>query len=48
MLHREEIGYPLFAFLGNPQIAQRISDVRLHLLPEEIGIIVSQIRKGPV
>jgi hypothetical protein len=30
MHHREdigiEIGYPLFAFLGNPQIAQRISN----------------------
>ena len=47
MLHREDVGIeisnPLFAFLGDPQIAQRISDVRPHLLPEEIGIIVSQI-----
>src|ERR1700720_2439148 len=46
VLHREdvsiEVGYPLFAFLSNPQIAQCITDIRLHLLAKEIGIIVSK------
>jgi len=52
MLHREdigvEIGYPLLAFLGDPQITQCIPDVWPDLLPEEIRIVVSQIRNALV
>ena|ERR1700719_2238316 len=52
MLHREhvsiEIGYPLLAFLCDPEITQCISDIRPHLLPEEIWVIVSKIRNAHV
>jgi hypothetical protein len=47
MLNREhvcvEIGNPLLALLRHSQVAQRISDIRSHGLPEEIRIVRSQV-----
>ena len=47
VLHREhiciEIGDPLLTLLGDLQVAQRISDIGTHRLPEEIRIVRSQV-----
>ena len=48
MLHREhvciEIGNPLLALLRDSKVAQGIPDIRPDRLPEEIWIVISQIR----
>src|SRR6516225_10595717 len=48
MLYREhvciEIGNPLLALLRDSKVAQSIPDIRPNRLPEEIWIVISQIR----
>ena len=48
MLRREhiciEIGDPLLALLRDPKVAQRVTDIRSYRLPEEIRIVLTQIR----
>jgi hypothetical protein len=36
---RIEVGNPLLTLLGDAQIAQGFTDVRIHGLPEELGIV---------
>src|SRR5262249_47636347 len=44
---RVEVGDPLLALLRDPKIAQRISDIRSHLAPEEVWIVRPQIGGTP-